>query len=585
MTSTVIFNKFKAPSLWKNRFTRSEYELWDANIHHGDVRPFACPEQICQDSWEDIYSLAECDCTGFNTRTPIVRGFCSEQYFLIVGGTLMQMTPTGLCAGDSMTIRAGAPVPEAPFITDSTCPTEDCDITGISYVMTYITEHGGVLTESAPSEPTTPIAVAGDVPNVTIGWNSPPIPISLHNIISIRIYRVETTFEDGTDSISPNGAEFVFVHEVSGSSADTYLDSIPTANTGGPLTTYEPMAFPAPNEGLIALARTTDGIAVADDHRVYISTSGEPQFTFDGVVTIEDTILEMVAIGNTLFVFTDSKPVKIAYRHTDGVMSIDKQIVERRLPLKSLKSVSVYDNKVYFSSTFSLYTWDIGAYGNDIASTLTPLMSPEQWRNIDPNTVTGTAYEYGYIFSAGNIDHSLMVEFAGDRTDTSIPTSIIPISYINPNVMTIDIDGQIIYSDGTGTYIWDWRRVVTDSPVNLYDNLIPPSRGCDCCPWTMKMYFDNEGKNRFSKMRIEWDERSASHLNASFYLKAFGTEELIANFEVISSRGFSTPKFSSSQTVCVEVSGCGIMHEIRLATSNQELVSNSNNLIGNSGEE
>ena len=67
-----------------------------------------------------------------------------------------------------------------------------------------------------------------------------------------------------------------------------------------------------------------------------------------------------------------------------------------------------------------------------------------------------------------------------------------------------------------------------------------------------------------------------------FYLKAFGNEtELTGGLKIISSRGFSLPKYQSSQTFCVEVSGCGIMHEVRLATSSQELVSNSNNLIGN----
>jgi len=588
MTSTVIFNDFKAPTLWRSRFRRSEYELWDANIHHGDVRPFACPELLCEEyGLRSLYPLRDCDCVLLDRYdTHHIKGFCKDQHFYLRDGKLLHITSDELCEDASGNVDyAGSPTPWPPrTVENGGCSEEACDVVGVSYVLTYLVEHAGIQIESAPSNPTMPISCEGDVPNVTLTFDLPTAILNNYSLVSMRLYRTESTFEDGTDSMSPNGSEYVFVDELPIGTTD-YVDTIPSIETGGPLTTYDPSAFPAPSRDLKALVRTADGIAVADNNRVYISLPGQPQFTFDGVVEIEDTIEDMAAIGNTIFVFTDNKPVKIGFRHTDGVMSIDRQVVERRLPLKSVRSVSAYGNKVYFSTTHSLYGWDIGGYGSDIRSDITPLLTPEQWKNLDPSSIIGTAYEFGYIFSSNTIEYSLMVEFGGDGTDTSNGISIIPISYIkDPSGFALDHDGHIIYSDSTGTYRWDWMRD-TGTQININDNLIPGGRNCQCCPWTLKMYFDNEGKNRFSKMRIEWDERSATHLDAKFYLKAFGAEELLAEFEVTSSRGFSTPKYCSSQTVCVEVSGCGIMHEIRLATSNQELVSNSNNLIGNPGEQ
>lgn len=590
MTSTVIFNNFKAPDLWRNKYRRSTYEIWDANLHHGDVRPFACPEFICGDSFQDIHPVIEdfeCDCSGFNEFTPTVKGFHVSQNYAVINERLRHLSNFDICnqtTGD----LAGAPTPPVPISSVAQdCDQETvCDSTGVSYVITYVVEHSNVLIESAPSPPTIPISVTS-MPGTTLSWLAAPVAFADYNIVATRLYRLESSFEDGTDSMPSHGSEYVFVREFNGSGAiNNHIDNVPSSATGGPLTTYEPMAFPAPT-GLVSVARTSDGLVVADLHRVYISESGTPQFTFDGVIEIEDAIQHIVAINNTVFVFTDNKPVKIAYQHTDGVMSIDKQVIQRNLPLKSKESVSVYGGAVYFSSTYSLYSWNTGRYGSDIKPIFTSIMSPEQWRNIDPSSVVGTAYEFGYIFTSDSIEYSLMVEIGGGPLGAATGPSVVPISYINPNAFATDRDGHIIYSDNTGTYRWDWRRLVGDTTFNIQDNTRPSLHDqCECCPWKIGMYFDNEGKNRFSRMRVEWDEQSATSLDVRFFLKAFGEEdELTDTLKVINSRGFSIPKFCSAQTFCVEVSGCGIMHEIRLATSSQELVSNSNNLIGNSGDQ
>lgn len=585
MTATVILNNFKAPDLWRNKYRRSTYELWDANLHHGDVRPFACPTKICDAIYNQLFVVDGCECGGFASTEPVVKGFCEDAYYKLVGGQLKQATTIELCNGSSL-YHAGAPVPEQ-ISNVNVADCDSCDNTGVSYVITYVVDHAGVQIESSPSSPTLVVASPGNIPNATVTWGPAAFFAVNHNIVATRLYRTETTFEDGTDSIPPEGAEFVFVQEFAGSGGQTFLDDVPSHQTGGPLLTYEPMTYPAPPSGIIGLARTADGIVVAEKHRLFISEPGKPMFSFDGVVQIEDEIQAITAINNTIFVFTNNKPVKIGYRHTDGVMSIDRQVVDRHLPLKSIKSLSTYGNKVFFASTYSLYYWDTGGYGSDIKPAITPLLTPEQWINVDASSVVGTAYEFGYIMSSNTIDYSLMIEFGGDGTDTVNQTSVVPISYINPIAFGLDGDGHIVYSDGTGTYKWDWRRYDGALAYNVQDNVRPRLQDqCECCPWKLTMYFDNEGKNRFSKMRVEWDEQSATHLDGKFYLKAFGNEtELTDGLKIISSRGFSIPKFQSSQTFCVEVSGCGIMHEIRLATSMQELVSNSNNLIGNPAEE
>lgn len=578
MTTTATFKDFTQGQLWRNKFLRpGERSIWDANIRHGDVRPFACPEVLCKDTGDicTIYSLEDCVCYGMEPVTDIVQGYCNHQHFYIgEERTLLQATDTELCDGVSP-CKAGAPFQKEAPVTTSGCTDEDCDSVGVTYVITYITEHSGVVVESAPSPASMPVASSGHIPNATVTWVAGPDD---YCITETRLYRAEVSFEDGTNSIPSDTSEYVLVATFPGNSGGQFFDNVPTDQTGYPLTTYEPMAFPAPTN-LIGLARTDDGIVVADEHRVYISEAGTPQFTWDGVVEVEDEIIAIRTIGNTIFVFTNRFPVKIGYRHSDNGFIIDKQVVSRRLPLSSIKSLSVYDGKVYFATTHSLYTWDTNGYGSDIRPVLTKMLTPEQWKNLDPETITGVGYEFGYIFSSDAIDYSIMVEVEGDGTDTTAKGHIMPISYINPQAFGLDHDGHILYQQDGDMYRWDWRRETCDN-YHIDDHVLPTlCDRCDCCPWSIKLYIDNEGKNRFSKMRVEFDERTDS-VSVDFSLESFRWENKIATkLEVIKSRGFSIPKFCSSQTFCAELTGCGIMHEVRFGTSSQELVNSSNNQL------
>jgi len=490
-------------------------------------------------------------------------------------GFLHQATVNELCNG-LPTCRAGAPIP-SPISVNGNCSNGDCDAVGYSYVRTYVTEHAGIQVEGPPSEVTS-IVAGGGTPFAALSWSAAP---SDYCIVATRIYRTESTFEDGTTAPSPEGAEYLLVAQFD-ATAGSFTDTVPTEDTKYPLTTYEPMNFPAPGN-LVSLTRTKDGIAVADNCRVYISVAGQPQFGYDAVVEIEEGEIQAIeAIGNTIFVFTDGYHVKLRYSHTQNIMTIDKDVIRRRIPLRSRKSLSVYDTRVYFSSTYSLYTWDIGAYGSDIQAELPhALLTPDQWKNFDPDTITGTAYEFGYMFSSESIDYSIMLEFDGGRTDTINRTSFMPIDYINPNVFNVNEDGIITYQENGTHYTWDWRTC--DCQFDVHDNI--HTNFCDkCCPWFVSLFFDNKGKNRFSKMRVDFDQCSTDKINAKFYLADFCEKDLVDEFEIVRSRGFSIPKYCSAQQFCVELTSCGIMTEVRLATSMQELVSNSNQLVENGDE-
>ena len=590
MATNAIFRNFTASEPFRNKYMRSRgiFEIQDANLHHLDIRPFACPELLCENvgSYRSLFPLSECPCLGYEDGRKVVQGFCHNQFFYLKNGYLMQAKREPSLCNKIDDCRAGVPFnPKAPVAT-SNC-NGACDGVAVSYVITYVTTHAGIDVEGPPSPASAPVAGSGNVPNVTVSWTKAP---SGFCIKKTRLYRVESdSLRHG--QASSQGSEFVLVHEWSGpnaANAKTFTDNVESSKTGYPLMTYEPMAFPAPGN-LISVARTEDCVVVAQRNRVYISLQGKPQFSWDGVVEIEDNVVHIEASDDNVYVFTDKRPVYIHFVYgNDGVLKITRKTIERNLPLTSIRSVSVGIQGIIFASTYALYLWSVnyrreGTFQDQVME----LLSPEQWKNIDPYSVVGTCYEFGYIFSSDRMDYSLMLQFKGDGVDTVQQTTLMPITYIkNPTAFVTDNDGIIMYCENNNIYTWDWRRDVC-SEFQVYDHVRPTvCEQCECCPWSVKFYYDNNGKNHFSHMKVEWDERSAPNLWISFHIHEFGREiDHTDKMEIVSSRAFGIPFRNVSYQSCyAHITGCGIMHEVKLGTSAQEVSYNQAGNVAAEGE-
>ena len=141
-------------------------------------------------------------------------------------------------------------------------------------------------------------------------------------------------------------------------------------------------------------------------------------------------------------------------------------------------------------------------------------MTPDQWKMVDAGSVVGVAYDFGYMLYSKRLKYSLMIEIGQDHSDTINQTSVMPISYVCMDDVATDRSGQIWYRDGTDIYKWDWRRDVCD--VDIHE----PGRqaACEqCCPFTLRLHYDSEGKNSFNVARLEWDNRTADHIDVTIF--------------------------------------------------------------------
>ena len=562
MSNLAVLTNFRHVNLTRNRYLRpGEWAITDANLEYGDLRPFAPPQKVCDVPETDntLYPLPGCCCLTLPGCADPVHGFCGEQHFFLNDGRLHQATEEELCASESC--LAGVPVPEAPVVT-STCDPTSCDGVGYSYVVTYVSIHAGIEVESSPSYPSPTVPSNGHIPDSMITLPEPP---DGYCIYKKRVYRTESEFEDGTTNMPIEGAEYVLVAEVDDTTM-AMVDDLPTSETTYPLTTSHPSRFQAP-PNLVSLTRTEDGLAVADSHHVYISLPGQPMFGFDGVVQVEDEIEVIRAIGNTIFVLTNNRPVRIEFKHTDSIMSIDRTTMHRNLPLRSRASVSVYNTELYWASEHSLMVWSIAGYGADIKDAARGVFTREQYHRLHPESIVGSAYEYGYMLYSKKTDYSYMIESIG----TDQPT-VMPITYIKPEVMTTTYGGILLYRNGSCLFEWDYRRDICND-----EDIFSPERSQDCMPWTAKLQYDSTGKNRFNVARVEWDNRTASHVDFTLHEIHHGNDsDITGQYKVISSRAFGICGYTSADNHYMTLKSCGIVHEVRLATAYADIVGRSN---------
>jgi len=578
MSYLKIFNQFKPVNYLQSFFSRQdEQEMWDTNTHGGSLKPFQCPEELCANTpqYESLYPLDQCECLGLNDVSGGVHGFDNQQHFLLSGGNLVVSSETSLCAGviDQL---AGAPSPEKPSFTTPTCDESWCGVQGLSYVVTNVSVHLGITTESSPSLTADPKQIHAEIPNTIITL---PTVDAGYGIVSQRIYRVEVSFKDGATDFPMEGAEWVFVAEVPAGTA-TFNDTLTTHETGYPLTTYAPEIFVAP-DSLIGITRTEDGLAVADTHRVYISMAGQAMFSYEGVVQIEDTIRAIRSIGNNIFVLTNRNPVFITFTHGKAMIDVKRQTIQRDLPVTSLKSISVYGSRVFFASTYSLMVWDTSGYGADIKSAVNHVINPEQWLMVAPDSVVGVAFEFGYLLTSTPLGLSLLIELTGHGVDTRVSGSVMPIRFIKATVMNRLYSGHIVYQEDDKIFKWDFR-----TPPTCIPNIQQSETRSMCltgCPYKVKFYIDSDGKSMPRVVRIEWDERTSGSLQCSFYRESFGVATLVDTMTVLSSRAFNTPKFQAAQTHSIVIEGLGTVTEVRLAAAFADLIVRPKN--GNQNEQ
>ena len=240
----------------------------------------------------------------------------------------------------------------------------------------------------------------------------------------------------------------------------------------------------------------------------------------------------------------------------------------------------MYNSRVWFAAKNGLFQWDLSGYGADLKRIDPEVMSLEMWRELAMAPIHGVAFNEGYLFYATSIYTAYLLREIGDGYD------IMPLTFLPMKNPCLDDYESVIYEDMWTGQSMRWPIVSTD----VCSSTLPKEEGdnrhrkmmcndTDYVPYHVELYNDEERRTSYRVARVEWDERTADHVSVTFVESYFGDEKDIGYVEAVSSVPFAFPGGRSNQTVIVKLEGYGTVHEVRLATSRRELISQSNRSV------
>lgn len=271
------------------------------------------------------------------------------------------------------TIRPSVAEP-ADRVASSEYPDEALDT---SYVVTFVTGYG----EEGPPSMASGIITRWDmVPGAPAGGGVivglPSIPSGNYNIITKRIYRVES------------GAVYQFVADVA-PSASSYTDNVPSEDLGIELPSEE---WDPPPPNLRGLTMMSGGIAVGffDNTLCFSEPYRLHAWPVGYQLAFQDDIVGAVSTGSGLIVVTTGQPVLVTGSSPAAMSPLE---LDADQPCLSERSLVDMGDFALYASPDGL----IAAGGTSTEVVTRNVMSREQWQALNPETIHAYRHDGRYV--------------------------------------------------------------------------------------------------------------------------------------------------------------------------------------------
>jgi hypothetical protein len=411
-------------------------------------------------------------------RSPIVDNQFGMLYW--ADGVQVRYAPNNVILSGSTypggSYNLGVPAPPDNPTVSGSAPTASSKSVTLTAVYTYVTAYG----EEGPPSKASNVATLNPDQNITVG-NMSTAPSGPYNVTLKRIYVSSTV---GT------GAEFQFWKEVPVSSSSV-TGSYDQAALGEVLPSADWVAPPANLKGLRMMA---NGIAVGFvENTAYVSEPNLPH-AWPNTYPSDYKIVGVGAFGQSSVFLTNGFPYILS-----GVDPAAMTFERLALPQAcvSIDSIVETGNAVYYASPDGLVV--ISSGGIDIATK--DLLTPEQWRAYNPESIRAALHENRYVGLYQKSDGSrgvMIFDFsgAGARFTTSDLNSAAEITamYYDPRSDTLYLaqgTNIVRYDRGSAlTYTWRSKSFRLPAPINFgFGQVI-----ADAYPVTMKVYADGQLK-------------------------------------------------------------------------------------------
>lgn len=361
----------------------------DVDLTHGSIKSWLEPRYIKTAANGSVFMYVwGCDILTWDKCVSIAEWLPDCPRLFITGNTNYPQTITMENSG-LVYRRLGVLAPtSAPIAYANNVDSDKSRST--AYIITFVNNFGE---ESGPSPPSNDIVIEDGSPvNLSFRYN-PPIE---YDIQKLRIYRRETGFRTGLEKEQDFDTHWFFVTELDISTRD-YVDSLPIIYLGW---AYEGLDTRVPPDDLENITTIPDTAILAGSvkNKLLFSRNLQPHnWELSQEMTLDDNIIAMGAINNSLYVATDGYPYRV--QADIGCDHRDCRDVYKYKQSFPMINCHVGHGAITTPFGFVFASTDglVLLSDNNAVVITSEVLSQDDWRKLAPHT-TRLAYYKGALF-------------------------------------------------------------------------------------------------------------------------------------------------------------------------------------------
>lgn len=416
----------------------------DVDLTHGTLKPFREPLKVSDKRGDSkVYALG-CDILTWNECVSVAE-WLPDCPRLFITGRVGYPETASLEDGRLVYRRLGVTRPlVAPTVVANSVQADKSR--NVAYVVTFVNNFNE---ESAPSLPSNDVIIE-DGQAVTLRFQyNPPIE---YDIKTLRVYRRETGFRTGAEKTQEISTGWFLVAELP-ITATEHVDTMRILDVNYGLATKEVREPPSDIQNITLVNSSALLVGSVANRLLFSKHLQAHNFPLSDEMTLDDNIVALGSLGNTLFVATDGHPYKLIA--DAGCDDRDcREIIRYEEPHPMIAchtgkgSVMTPFGFVYVSPDGLVLLPEQGPP----KIITTDVLSVDDWRRLQPHTIR-LAWHKGALFIVSDVvsfmywfDHST---YADTKHKRLITLSDTPIDMVQTR------QGELLLLTDTGVYQWN----------------------------------------------------------------------------------------------------------------------------------
>lgn len=432
----------------------------NVDLSHGSIKAFLEPRYI-KDAPATAVKLYAwgCDLLTWDKCVDVAEWLPDCPRLFVTGNADYPQTAT-MENGQLVYRRLGVLAPPSPPVATATDVHNDKS-RSVAYITTFVNSFGE---ESGPSIPSNDVVIEdGQRVEVSFRYN-PPIE---YDIRKVRIYRRETGFNTGLEKEQQLQTHWFFLTELD-VQAREFTDETSIIDLGWAFDGIDVREPPRQLQNITAIPQTAI-LAGSVANKLLFSRNLQPHnWELSQEMTLDDNVVSLGAVGNSLFVATDGHPYRV-----QADVGCDKRECRQVFRFaQSFPIISCHTGSGSLATPFGfVYATTDGVVllteGANPQIITSEVLSQDDWRKLAPHTARFAYYKGALFVVTEKISFILWIDsstYADSKNKKMTTISDEPID------MTVTRQGELLLLQQNGTIVqWNagtklrpYRWVSTD---------------------------------------------------------------------------------------------------------------------------